>query len=246
MAGMVKKFLAWSWSRLQTYEQCPAKAKYGYLDKIEEPKNAAMLRGSAIHKMAEDYVNKGGRLKEELKLYEKMFKAVRDLKKRKDVVISTELQNAMTDKWEPASWFGKDAWLRVIVDLCILLGAEKKLRLIDHKTGKVNLEGAVQLQLYAVWGFLAYPDVEVIDGELWFLDQLLINRHVTRFYRNGPPKGLVAEEGVVVHPDGLKKMQDKWTKRATPLLKDTKFAPKANDKCRWCYFSKAKDGPCKF
>lgn len=246
MAGMVKRFFAWSWSRLQTYEQCPAKAKYSYLDKIEEPKNNAMLRGSAIHKMAEDYVNKGGRLKDELKLYKKFFDEVRLLKKRKDVEIFTELQNALTDKWGPTTWFGKDAWLRVIVDLAILLKAERKLRLVDHKTGKVNLDGAVQLELYAVWGFLTYPDVDVIDGELWFLDQLPGSRHVVRFYRNGPPKGLEAIEGVVVNPNSHKKLIAKWEKRATPLLKDTKFAPRANDKCRWCYFSKAKDGPCKY
>lgn len=229
MAGIVKKFLAWSWSRLQTYELCPAKAKYGYLDKIEEPKNPSMLRGSAIHKMAEDYVNKGGRLKEELKLYEKMFKEVRELKKRKDVEIFTELQNALTEKWTATTWFGKDAWVRVIVDLAVIMHGEKRARLIDHKTGKVNLEGAQQLELYAIWGFLTYPDVDTIDGELWFLDQLLVNRHVVTFHRKD-----------------LKKLITRWTNRAKPLLKDTKFAPKPNQKCRWCYYSKAKDGPCKF
>jgi hypothetical protein len=229
MAGLVKKFLAWSWSRLQTYELCPAKAKYSYLDKIEEPKNPSMLRGSAIHKMAEDYVNKGGRLKDELKLYERLFKEVRDLKKRKDVEIFTELQNALTDKWTETTWFGKDAWVRVIVDLAIIMHGEKKARLIDHKTGKVNLEGAQQLELYAIWGFLTYPDVDTIDGELWFLDQLLVNRHVVTFHRKD-----------------LKKLMTKWAKRVTPLLKDTKFAPKPNQKCRWCYYSKAKDGPCKY
>jgi len=229
MAGIVKRFTAWSWSRLQTYELCPAKAKYGYLDKIEEPKNNAMLRGSAIHKMAEDYVNKGGRLKDELKLYEKGFKEVRELKKRKDVEIFTELQNGLTDKWTKTTWFGKDTWLRVIVDLAIVLHSEKRARLIDHKTGKVNLEGAVQLELYAIWGFLEWPNVDTIDGELWFLDQLWSSRHVVTFHRKD-----------------LKKLITKWTKRATPLLKDTRFAPKPNQKCRWCYFSKAKDGPCKF
>ena len=229
MAGIVKKFLAWSWSRLQTYELCPAKANYSYLMKIEEPKNPSMLRGSAIHKMAEDYVNKGGRLKDELKLYEKMFKEVRDLKKRKDVEIFTELQNALTDKWGPTTWFGKDAWVRIIVDLAVVLHSEKRARLIDHKTGKVNLEGAQQLELYAIWGFLTYPDVDTIDGELWFLDQLLVNRHVVTFHRKD-----------------LKKLMTKWTKRATPLLKDTKFAPRANPKCRYCYYSKAKDGPCRY
>jgi hypothetical protein len=230
MAGIVKKFVAWSWSRLQTYELCPAKAKYSYLDKIEEPKAPAMLRGSAIHTIAENYVNKGGRLKDELKLYEKLFKEVRELKKRKDVEILTEQQNALNDKWEKAStWFGKDVYVRIIVDLAIILHGEKRARLVDHKTGRVNLEGAQQLELYAIWGFITFPDVDTIDGELWFLDQLVSSRHVVTFHRKD-----------------LKKLITKWTKRVTPLLKDTKFPPKANDKCRWCYYSKAKDGPCKF
>ena len=229
MAGIVKRFFAWSWSRLQTYELCPANAKYGYLDKIEEPKNPSMLRGSAIHTIAEVFVNKGGRLKDELKLYEKLFKEVRELKKRKDVEVFTEQQNALTDKWTATTWFGKDAWVRIIVDLAIVLHSEKRARLIDHKTGKVNLEGAQQLELYAIWGFLTFPDVDTIDGELWFLDQLVSNRHVVTFYRKD-----------------LKKLITKWTKRATPLLKDAAFRPKPNQKCRWCYYSKAKDGPCKY
>lgn len=229
MAGLVKRFFAWSWSRLQTYELCPAKAKYSYLDKIEEPKNPSMLRGSAIHSMAENFVNKGGRLKDELKLYEKMFKEVRELKKRKDVDVITEQQNALTNKWQPTTWFGKDAWVRIIVDLAIIMHGEKKARLVDHKTGKVNLEGAQQLELYAIWGFLTFPDIDTIDGELWFLDQLLPNRHVVTFHRKD-----------------LKKLMTKWEKRVTPLLKDTAFRPKPNQKCRWCFYSKAKDGPCKF
>jgi CRISPR/Cas system-associated exonuclease Cas4 (RecB family) len=227
MAGVVKKFLAWSWSRLQTYELCPLKAKYGYLDKIEEPKNNAMLRGGAIHKMAQDYVEKGGRLKDELKLYEKLFKEVKLLQKRKDVTVLAEQQNALTEQWTPASWFGKDAWLRIIVDLAIILHTEKRARLVDHKTGRVNTEGAQQLELYAIWGFLTYPDVDTIDGELWFLDQLASSRHVVTFYRKD-----------------LKKLQTKWANRAKPLLKDTRFAPRKNDKCKWCWYSKAKDGPC--
>ena len=227
MAGLMKKITAWSWSRLQTYELCPRKFKYSYVDGIQEPKNPAMLRGSAIHKMAEDYVSKGGRLKEELQLYKKLFEEVRLLKKRKDVEIFTELQNALTEKWTATTWFGKDAWVRIIVDLAIVLHGEKRARLVDHKTGKINLDGAQQLELYAIWGFLTYPDVDTIDGELWFVDQLVGQRHVVTFYRKD-----------------LKKLQAKWTKRATPVLKDTVYRPKLNSKCRCCYFSKHKDGPC--
>jgi CRISPR/Cas system-associated exonuclease Cas4 (RecB family) len=236
MAGIAKRFFAWSWSRLQTYELCPAKAKYGYLDKIEEPKNPSMLRGSAIHKMAENYVNKGGTLKAELKLYERLFKEVRDLKKKKGVEIYTELQNALTSRWTLTTWFAErgapkseEPWVRVIVDLAIVDTIARRARFIDHKTGKVNLDGAVQLELYAIWGFIKFPEVDEIDGELWFLDQLISSRHVVTFYRKD-----------------LQKLITKWTKRSMPLLKDTAFRPKPNDKCRWCYYSKAKDGPCKY
>ena len=56
-----KKIKAWSFSRYDTYKQCPFKAKLRYIDKLKEPKSEAMERGSDIHKLCEDYISLPGR-----------------------------------------------------------------------------------------------------------------------------------------------------------------------------------------
>ena len=54
---MNEKPKRWSYSSLSTYKQCPAKWKFSYIDGIEWPASAAMLRGTRMHSMAEDFLN---------------------------------------------------------------------------------------------------------------------------------------------------------------------------------------------
>jgi RecB family exonuclease len=65
-----KKITSWSFTRYNTYSQCPAKAKFKFIDKLKEPDSPQMQRGTDIHKLAENYV-KGEivRLPKELVLF---------------------------------------------------------------------------------------------------------------------------------------------------------------------------------
>lgn len=216
------QFTAWSYSRLKDYEKCPRLAKFKYLDKIKEEENAAMGRGSAIHKLAEDFSKisaKKEKCPAELKVFEMFF---RDLQKQKVMV---EEQWAFDKEWKKVDWFDKECWYRGKVDCHYLDIKEHVLHIIDHKTGKVYMDSVDQLELYAVCGFILYPDVPVVRAKLWYLD---------------------AGEEVVAEfkRSELKALKAKWEKRVKPMFTDKWFAAKVGNHCRWCSFSKAKGGPC--
>lgn len=214
---------AWSYSRLSTYEECPLKAKLKYVVKMPEPSHPAMARGAAIHEEAAAYLSKEkSRVPASLKQLDNLFRALR--KKEPEV----ELQIAFDRTWKTTEWFSSQAWLRVVVDALVIEGP--RAIVIDHKTGKIREGYDSQLDLYAAAIFSAYPEVETVEPELWFVDH-----GVTLPV---PPKKY--------HRDELPTLKKRWAKRALPMLSDKRFAPRAGNYCRWCHFRKSNGGPCKF
>ena len=111
------KITAGSYSRISTYEGCARKARYKFVDRIKEPSNAAMERGSTIHEVAAKYITDGGRLPKELKLFSEEFKALRAHKH-----VSVEQQWAFDKDWKKCEW---DDWnfarMRIICDVVALV-----------------------------------------------------------------------------------------------------------------------------
>lgn len=212
---------SWSYSRYALYEECPAKAKYKFIDKLPEPGSPAMERGNAIHKLAEDYT-KGliKKLPPELAKFKDEFA---ELRKSKPVVEETW---AFTAEWKQTQWNDwNNCKVRIKVDASCKDG--KTLYVIDHKTGKMRDGYDAQLSLYALAGMLVFPDVNLVDTQLWFLDSGDV---VDKQYKVGERE----------------KLRKDWEKRTQPMLNDKRFAPKSGNACRWCPYSKSKGGPCKF
>lgn len=212
---------SWSYSRYALYEECPAKAKYKFIDKLPEPPAPAMERGNVIHKLAEDFTTgKIKKLPPELKLFSDQFT---ELKKSKPQVEQTW---AFTSEWKQTLWNDwKGCKVRIKTDAACVDG--DTLYIIDHKTGKLRDGYDTQLSLYATGGFLVHPTVKKISTQMWFLDS-----------GDVVEKDYVAAEGP--------KLLKEWDKRVVPMLNDTRFAPKPGNACRWCPYSKSKGGPCKF
>lgn len=220
----------WSYSRWKCYDDCPAKAKYKFVDKLPEPGSPAMDRGTAIHKMAEDFVNtpipKSRRkgvddpFPSELKYFEDELRLAR----RSHPIAEQEW--AFTVDWEPTTWFAKDAWCRVKTDL-IYKPKDKPRVIVDHKTGKVRDEHQMQLGLYGLSGFIKFPDEDVLEGHIWYID------HGT------------FTSSTFERPD-VRFLKDEWNDRVRPMLNDTVFPPKPSYACRWCHFRKDNGGPCQF
>ena len=242
---------AWSYSRLSTYNQCPAKAKYSCIDKLKEPDSAAGLNGTRVHAIAAAVATgrlpapdkdnrallpelaqilKAKTFPPELETFKEEFKA---LKKLNPI---TEAEWAFDRNWQPCSWFASNCWLRIKVDLHYVEqrknGKLRTTRVVikDWKTGKWSADHALQRELYALGAFLQYQDCQEVIAQHCYLD----------LGREEPADPLVWTRDEL---DGLKKT---WLDRTTALLSDTTFAPTPSDKCRWCAFSAAKKGPCQY
>lgn len=216
-----KKITAWSYSRYACYTECPAKAKYKFIDKLFEPGNAAMDRGNVIHKLAENYT-KGEikKLPKELQRFKDQFTELRKSKTR------VEEMWCFRNDWSETVWNDwNGVWARIKTDASCI--DDTTLYVIDHKTGKMRDGYGEQLSLYAVGGFLKFPHIKTVNTQMWFLDS-----------------GDVVEKEY--QASELKPLQEGWNKKVKSMLNDTRFAPKPGNACRWCHFSKSKGGPCKF
>ena len=211
---------AWSFSRLKDYESCPAKAKYKHVDRLDTgPAGPALQRGSAIHKDAEDYLKgKVKALPESLKYLKAEYASLR---KRK---ATAEGQWAFTAEMQPTDWFGPQAWLRVVVDACVVNAT--KVTISDLKTGKVYQDHEDQLSLYAWAGFAAYSGVKKIETELLYSD---LGEVATSEYSD---KDIPA-------------LDKYWRSRSAPMLSEYQFKPTpSRGACRWCDFAQSRGGPC--
>ncbi|CAB4143231.1 PD-(D/E)XK nuclease superfamily [uncultured Caudovirales phage] len=222
---------AWSYSRLSTYNECPAKFKFKNIDKLPEPAGPAMARGAEIHEMADKWVKapKEGPLPAELSQFDVEFKQLRELK---SYGLQTEMQVAFTAGWKVTGWFDKDAWCRVILDAFVPADMDTKtVKPIDYKTGKIRGTYGEQMELYDLAGLILDPKAVKSVSELWFLDHgQIVDSSDTPVLRKDVPK-----------------LQKKWEGKVKRLLNDTRFDPTpSGDACKYCHFKKSNGGPCQY
>jgi hypothetical protein len=220
--GLIK---AWSYSRWSTYDTCPLQAKFKFIDKIPEDENAAMIRGSKAHDDLAAYLR--GDIPDDVAPgmigWDHFGELLEGLRELEPLV---EQQWGFNSKWCPTGWFGKDTWLRVVLDSAVLY-EDGSADVVDHKTGKARNEHARQAELYAVAMMLRYPSVNQVTVRFWYLDHG--SESVYRF-------GKIDVEGLVA----------KWSARVKPMLNDTIFAPKPGQHCKWCYQAKSVGGACRY
>lgn len=222
----MNKFFAWSYSRWRDYCLCPLKAKLKYLMKMAEPENEAMARGSAIHKKAEDYLK--GLLKtvpKELKIFAALIK-----KLKSNPTTLAEQSWAFTEKWVACGWFDKACWCRIKVDVSSEI-TETKVLVVDWKTGKLSDDYLDQTDLYALGAFLKYPSADEVETQLAYVDHPLSDSNPIC---------------VTYTRKDLPRLLKDWNTKSAPMMKDKTFAPKPNQKCRWCHYRADNGGPCKF
>ena len=212
---------AWSFSRLKDYEQCPAKAKYKHVDKLDTgPAGPALQRGSAIHKDAERYLK--GEVKDLPESLQYLKAEYASLRKRKAI---SEGQWALSVNMQPTDWFGPQAWLRVVVDACV--PNSKSVLIADLKTGKSYPDHEDQLSLYAWAGFATFQNAKKIQTELLYSDL-----------------GEVASAEYV--DKDVPELDKYWRHRSAGILSDYQFKPTPSARaCKWCDFHQEKGAPCK-
>lgn len=236
---MSNSVTAWSYSRYADYKQCPLFFKLKHIDRIKPPGSAAMDRGSEIHKKGEVYLKapKAGKVPPEYGHFASQMKELHGLRPR------VELQLGFTEGWAPATatprdpygWFAKDVWLRIVCDVDVRY-EDHTADIIDFKTGKKYDTNEEQVELFSCAPFMEDSQLTHVTTRLWYLDQPTDNEVVREYSR----KTLAGFDG------NFEAIKKDWTKKVKPMFNDRRFAPKPNQKCRWCHFRKDNGGPCKF
>ena len=211
----------WGYSKLETFEKCPQKFKFQFIDKLPQPGSAAMERGSKMHDSIETYLN--GWTKELIPECQSFQEPIDALKKSAFVA---EQAIGLDKQWNKLSdWFHADTWLRAKADAMYTFA--DKLVVIDFKSGKYRVPSTDQVELYAIVGGALYPEAKQVTAEYWYLD-------TGEVYS----KDYTQEE--------LKKLRTKYEKRAAPMYVNTTWNPEPSMECRWCPYSKTKGGKCAY
>jgi hypothetical protein len=225
---------SWSYSRFGAYSSCPFKAKLTILEKLQEPKNAAMERGSGIHDDAEKYLKGDLRtLPKELAKFKPLFQRLKAKRKKQPDSVIVEDMWVFKKDWTPTVWNDwNGAWLRVKVDVAERDG--NRIYLGDWKSGKFrqdNLPDYIeQLDLYALGTLLMFgekienleviPQLHYVDAGLSYPDA---KSPALRTYTMAD----------------LPRLKKEWVARTKSMLADKKFAPKPNRWCGSCHFRKS-------
>ncbi len=159
------KPIAWSYTRLNTFEQCPRKFQGMYVTKDFPKENfnsPHLQRGKDVHKELEDACATGAPLHPSRAWMQPIIDAV-----RRNSMVLVEKQVCFNANKKMISWFDKNAWCRMIFDL-IATDDEQLIISIDWKTGKVRAESKDQLKLFTAGVFEKFPNAQrVLTAYVW-------------------------------------------------------------------------------
>lgn len=205
---------AWSYTALVMFELC--RKKYYHLKVAKDFKDddsAFSGEGKIIHDALKKRVLEGKPLPIELRYLEKMAKKFADApadEKR------GELQLALRDDYSPTTWFGKDVWVRAIIDLLIIKG--NKAIIVDWKTGKKKDEWE-QLKLAAA----------VLSQFMPEIDEFVLTYVWTKTNNMSKPLTMRKKHMPNVWSDLLPRVQE-----IIEATKTTTFPAEPNPLCKWC------------
>lgn len=206
------KYTAFSYSRLNNYEQCPKKFYALAIAKtFKEEETEAMNYGKAVHKSLELRVANNTPLPSHLAHLEPIVAPLAAAPGKK----LAEFQMAITPSMAPTSWFGKDVYCRAIADLVVDVGP--RAALFDYKTGK-KADDFLQLKLTASLYFQHAPRVEKITcAFVWTKDKSITKTSIDR-------------EDIGDLWAGLMPRIDRYQE----AFRNMDFPPRPGRHCRWC------------
>lgn len=217
---------AWSYSRYAAYEQCPLQFKLKFIDKVPEEDRPAFTKGDDAHKALAQYVMGYGDDTPPAIVKAPLHRFYRELRAFPADDKVAEQQWGFTSEWAPTGWFGNDTWFRNIVDAALVY-EDMTGEAIDHKTGRVYDSHADQIELNALAMFCHFRPVTQVASRMVYVE------HGT-------------EKVVDYHRHQVPHLTAKWNKKVAGMFNDSSFLPRPNDKCRFCSYSRSKQGQCRF
>jgi hypothetical protein len=227
---MALKLTAWSYSRYAAWALCPLQFKFKFLDKLPEPGSPAMQRGDEIHKGTAAYIsNKVDVLPRDAMQNAVALRTITEIRAMPAESKQVEQQWGYRADFEPTGWFGGDTWFRSILDAGVMYD-DMTYELVDWKTGKRYGSNQDQMETQALAVMKRFKPVKHVTTRLVYLDSTDSDPfEIAEFPAN--------------HAE---KLAEKWRGKVAPMFADTVFAPRPNEKCRFCHFSRSKSGKCAF
>jgi len=179
------KFAPYSFSKINSFEMCPKKFEFNYIQKLRVwVPNLATERGSFIHLLLEnDTKSKPTEFKFELideKIKQECISIYENFKNSKwgkfyfdpNFQTKAEVEFGMKKsggELVPCYYHDKEALFRGKIDHFIKDG--NTIYVADWKTGKISsFPAPLQLIMYAVWAFNKYQDVDVVDTAFVYVE----------------------------------------------------------------------------
>jgi hypothetical protein len=219
---------AWSYSAWANYDLCPLQFKLRKIDKLPEPEAAPLVRGNQIHKGVADFiVGKAASLPRDVLKHDNMVSLIQELHAIPAQSKQVEQQWGFRADFEPTGWFGADTWFRSVLDAGVMYD-DMTYEDVDWKTGKrYSKSNDDQMETQALSVMFKFKPVKHVTTRLAYLDT----------------GEFEFAEFPATHRE---KLATKWRNKVAPMFKDTVFAPKPNEKCRFCHFSRSNTGKCSF
>lgn len=223
--------IALSYSRLSDFETCPLKfeSKYIIKDYPDDSDNPAFVKGNAIHKQVEDYINwmnsrngeapaMGQHTLDVVPMLEQIYKA-------SGGQMHAEKQIAVDQDWVKCDWFAKPSNVkyRAIIDFMAFMSPEELL-LGDIKSGKMREyeDGpTTQLRLTAAMCFNLFTRVKTITTAYFFVEHKKTVK--VKFTR-----------------DQLADLMKPFDLRHKQVNEAKEFPFKKNKYCNWCDIPKGR------
>jgi PD-(D/E)XK nuclease superfamily len=208
-----------SYSSISKYKECPAAFKYAYIDKLPMVENAAMLRGSRLHKLAEDYMNADF----SVPVPYDIRRIGMSLYKMRQEHYSAEAKWLIDADWKPVK-DESEAKLKAIIDIHKVDG--DVLRIHDYKSGREYPSHRDQLELYAAIGLHIYPNAKRAESSAIYIDT----------GHEGFQRSIIREM--------LPHILQRWNGDITRIENDTDFNPTVGGHCERCSYNSKNGGPC--
>lgn len=169
------KVTPWSYSSLTAFETCPRRFYLTRIAKeVQEPQTQAMMAGNEVHKALELDIKGEKPLPEKYKSYAPLVNAVKLTPGKKLV----EQKVGVTPDFRATTFFGKDVWMRGIIDVAVV--GTKAAVVLDWKTGKPKTDSE-QLRLFAGAAFAQYPHIDTVKtGFAWLAYNKMDSKTFTR------------------------------------------------------------------
>jgi len=205
--------IQWSFSSLKDFINCPKQYYHIKVAKdFEKKATHQMLYGTEVHKACEDYVRDGTPLLKNYERFKSQLDALLEIRGTK----YCEHEMALTQDREPCAFDSDTRWVRGIVDLLIVDGADAYI--VDYKTGSNRYPDPKQLKLMALMTYAHFPEVQNIKAGLLFV---MHNTFVTEEYDRKDSEKLWAS----FLPDLV---------RLEVAYENNIWFPKAGPLCGWC------------